>query len=618
MAVRRVVLPALAALLIFAAHRQLTDPLSRLHHEGDSYAGSWWLPRGGPYILGYDAPGDAELRIDDLVVAHGSGEQSRRVVFEAGAHSVLFRCPAASRLLWHPPGRRGALEYVPASSLSRSGQFGFGVGAYLPAAILTTLAVLALLLLLWLEWRPRVDLSILGVFLIALAVRLLMAYGQTWDEDEYWSAGRNYLVNLLGFDFRETSWRWNFQHPPVTKYLAGLGALWADGYFPARAIFALLGATGCAFAADLGKRLFGARAGLFAGVIAAFTPRLIAHDQIVGHEAPSVFFWTVAVWLALKAKERPKAIYALGVVLGLAIGTRFTNLLCVPLALGIVVLHSPCVRSALAAFLAASIGLVTFVATWPRMWTAPLAHLHQGWQLLNQQHLPEAYLGAVVQLPPWHYFPVYVLATAPLAVLLAAGIGAWHARKNALVAFAWFLLPFGVALSPVRQDGVRYVLPALVPLALFAGVGIDALAAKWRFAPAALGTYLLFTSARIYPYYLDYYGEQVGGPASASRKGWFETGWGGEGIGGAVDVVNGRGKPNARVQRILQPTHVNWLRADLWSEASAEESDWLIVNDAGIAAHRLWGRNSPRLENMQLVYEARAQGASLVRVYRRH
>ena len=36
-------------------------------------------------------------------------------------------------------------------------------------------------------------------------------FGQTWDEDCYWSAGRNYLINLLGLDFRSASWTWNYE-----------------------------------------------------------------------------------------------------------------------------------------------------------------------------------------------------------------------------------------------------------------------------------------------------------------------------------------------------------------------------------------------------------------------
>ena len=63
--------------------------------------------------------------------------------------------------------------------------------------------------------------------------------GQTWDEDVNWAAGRNYVTNLLDGDFSVLAWRWNYEHPPVMKILAGIGAQLADGFGPARALSAL-------------------------------------------------------------------------------------------------------------------------------------------------------------------------------------------------------------------------------------------------------------------------------------------------------------------------------------------------------------------------------------------
>src|SRR5205823_4615417 len=80
-----------------------------------------------------------------------------------------------------------------------------------------------------------------AILALALGVRLwgLGDAGQTWDEDEYWSAGRNDVQNLLGLDASSDAWVWNYEHPPVTKYLAGAGGLFADGFGPARALSAL-------------------------------------------------------------------------------------------------------------------------------------------------------------------------------------------------------------------------------------------------------------------------------------------------------------------------------------------------------------------------------------------
>ena len=427
-----------ATIALFALRYALHTPaLQKLAQPSPgSYSGSWYFPRGGPYLLGFSSPSDAVLSVDGKIVARGTGEQSGRVVFAPGVYDVTFLTRAESaRLLWHPPGRRGALEYVPASSLSAEpaarAHFGAGAGAsHLDAAVLT------LILLVWMFaafyiGRPQVDrrwlIALASVFIGALLVRLwvVAAFGQTWDEDEYWSAGRNYLENILDLDFSAYAWRFNYEHPPLTKYIAGLGALWTDGYGGARLLFALIGAGTCALATDLGRRLFDTRAGMVAGVILALFPRLIAHDVVVGHETPSVFFWTLAVWFSVRAGQDldlwlRNLVYA-SLALGLAASTRFANLLVGPvLAVTLLTLwpvHTWWRRGLVAGLVGPLVAALVLFALWPRMWVAPLAHLQSAWQVLKEQNMPEYYLGQLVSHPPWHYFPVYLLATTPVLVL---------------------------------------------------------------------------------------------------------------------------------------------------------------------------------------------------------
>ena len=87
-----------------------------------------------------------------------------------------------------------------------------------------------------------------AVVAVALAARGwdLGAAGETWDEAVYFGAGKNYVQNLLRGEFDAAAWNWNFEHPPVSKYLAGLGGLWTDGFGGARAVSALVMALACA------------------------------------------------------------------------------------------------------------------------------------------------------------------------------------------------------------------------------------------------------------------------------------------------------------------------------------------------------------------------------------
>ena len=665
---KRAALIVVAALVVIAALLGLRRALHRealavLAPSADgAREGSWQFPRGGPYILGFEAPGPARLLIDGRPVVSGAGEREgeddapgdQRVGAvragaggEAGAIGGIggdrrggdvFERAAAARGMPEEARVRGALE--------ADGVHTRGVDHALDA--------LAVALLVGIP-RPDPTWALpAAIFAIALIVRLsgLGAAGQTWDEDEYWCAGRNYLQNILALDFSPHAWRWNYEHPPVTKYLAGLGALWADGYGPARGLFAAVGALGACFVALIGRRLGGARVGALAGIGAALLPRLIAHDQIVGHETPSFLWWSLGVWLALRVggssgsarrgAEGPlieedtlaataRRLAGVGVVLGVAVATRFSNLLLGPV-LGVAVLAGAPMgrhlRATLVGLVATPLAaLLTFVALWPRMWSAPKAHLDAAWAVLKRQHLPEHYLGHLIQQPPWHYFPLYLIVTTPLvviasALLLGAWRGATRREPRLLVLVVWLLLPLGVIWSPVRQDGVRYVIPALAPLCLLAALGLDHLATSFprlRALPLAIlltyTAYLGVTWARIRPYGLDYFGEHVGGPSTVARKEWFEIGWWGEGIAEAVEHVNHAAAPGASVARILQPVHVNWLREDLWNDPGPARADWILVNDQGLMA--VGQRRDWAPPGATLVYEARAQGASLVRVYRR-
>lgn len=639
------------------------NPLERLDRTEEQgrfvYEGTWHFPRGGPYILGFDSPrGSARLFIDGRPVAQGKGTKTQRLVYQAGDYAVRFETPGAARLLWHPPGRRGPLEYVPPSSLAsgppEDASFGSWAGTS-PIdgviAVLMILIVAGLIAFLLRDAIRRVDktvaLWILAVFVVAFGIRLigLGDAGQTWDEDVNWSAGRNYVTNFMSFDWRQESWTWNYQHPPVMKYVAGVGAQFGDGYNPARALSALMVAISCALLVPIGTRLFSLRAGVLAGGIASLTPHLVAHGKVVGHEAPTVLLWTIAILLCLRAHDNiedddrwrlPLRMVVIGIVLGLAIWSRFVNVLLAPLIGSILLIGAPEGRRLKTVWMGLAIipamAVLVGVMIWPRLWTEPITHMQQAWDKLKVPHSPEPFLGKITNEPPLYYFFVYLYATAPLGIVL--GCLAWISRtgrrlgteyKQALILLAWLLAPMIVLLSPVRQDGVRYIMPCLVALAVIAAGGIDFVAelveqrkpglGRRAFIGlgAVFGLYLAVVCFRVHPYYLDYYGEQVGGPADVAKHKKFEMGWWGEGLNEALAYVNEHADPGDRVHKqCVLPGHLAWMRGDLWAtEVRNPASARWIIWYAPTAQHC----NIPPMS--VLVYEVTVQGAPLARVYER-
>ncbi len=202
------------------------------------------------------------------------------------------------------------------------------------------------------------------------------------------------------------------------------------------------------------------------------------------------------------------------------------------------------------------------------------------------------------------------------------GSRAPRARDRAtLICLAWLVIPLGVAASPVRQDGVRYVMPCLTALALCAAAGWDHLATlverRLRGAfvacSAAVVAYLAIVLVRVHPYYLDYVAEQVGGAGTVAEHAWFETAWWGEGVDRGVDYVNAHAQPNARVFRdCIEPAHLAWFRQDLWTPMTHDPkaADWIVAY-----APRSHACAIP--DDARRVLSVDADGAVLVEVYQR-
>jgi hypothetical protein len=618
--------------------------------------GSLAIARGGPVVIGAqtDTPfrlvvGPHEVRPSLQALRERAGVFTQRLVIPAGPIAIRFAAAGNARLVWSPVGRRGDPEYLAAGSLSpeppeRATFDAPGTertdGLIALALIAVAIATACMLARRRLARVPRATwIAFAGVLVLALVARLagLGDAGQTWDEDVNWAAGRNYVQNVLALDFTDRSWIWNYEHPPVMKYLAGTGALLVDGFGAARALSALWVALGCALLVPIGARLYNLRTGALAGAIAALLPPLIAHGQIVGHEAPTVLWWALGIVMALGVHDDLPAdtrrarrmlilrLAAVGAVVGIAVASRFVNGLLGPLCAAIVVIQAPrswhrvtLVGGAVAMPLAA---IATVYALWPRLWLHPIASLQQSFAKLDTLHAPEPFLGTFTNTPGPHYFVVYLVATLPVGIL--ALVIAWLVRsirerdRRALVVALWFVLPLVVSASPVRQDGVRYVMPCILAFAMMAAAGADFvagfLARRVRQIQIALagvvGLYLAIVAVRAHPYYLDYFGEHIGGTGTAARARLFETAWWGEGVDRAVDYVNTHAAPGARVFRdCILPKHLAWFRQDLWTDVSDPRQATWIVSYAS--------RCGPPA-GTQAVYRVTVDGVDFATVYKR-
>ena len=367
-----------------------------------------------------------------------------------------------------------------------------------------------------------------------LAVLLGETPGLTWDEPAFCVSGYAYL---------DGNWIPNHEHPPAAKLLYGaalhLGADRFGPLAPARAVSALLFAALVWLTVWTGRRLFGDRAGLCAGLSLLLMPRVLAHAHLAELDMSMALMWMLAASLSLKGLPGWKGAWILGLLWGLALLTKVNGIfLLVPL-LGWGLLKKD--LSWPQALAVIRIGYAVFLAGWPWLWADPVGRI-QGYLLDKSDRwiVPTLYFGRVYDhaYPPWH-FPLVMTAITLPPLILAASAGAGIrllARREPGAAWLGLHLAFTLGLACLpgvpRYDGVRLFLAAFPFLALLAGRGLDlALGSlpgpRWRLGAA--GMLLLLTLpgiVRMDPCLLSYYSPLAGGLEGADRLGMETTYWG--------------------------------------------------------------------------------------------
>ena len=402
------------------------------------------------------------------------------------------------------------------------------------------------------------------------------------------------------------------------------------------------------------RRLVGTRAALVSALLLAFDPFFLAHSRVTALDAVlaslmtlSLLAWLVYLWggggrrylvLAavlggLAALQKTTGIFVLGYVGLTLLGQWASAALPVvwrasaaahPLALlhpahaprpasagGALRLTVHLVKSAVLPGMAwALVAALTYVAVWPAMWTTAGQTLGSLYQTLTA-YAPTAYdptffLGEATVAPGPLFYPLVALfRTAPLTWLGLVAL-AWLSWRRAagvpwrtVGALLLYALLFGVALSLSAAKFDRYLLPALVPLVLAAGIGLGAVSSQFavvsnqygirntkyalRIAPHALLLALLFAIQALsvlgfHPHYLAWYNPLVGGPAAAERV--LPLGWG-EGLEEAARFL--AAQPGAETARVATWGAVGlapWFRGQVVLPEKAQpwrDADYLVV-----------------------------------------
>jgi Dolichyl-phosphate-mannose-protein mannosyltransferase len=425
----------------------------------------------------------------------------------------------------------------------------------------------------------RTKLALSGaVFLLLLffvqGIFFIRANSQTIDEAAHLGAGYSYLATR---DFRLDR-----EHPSFIKELQALPLFlvyrlpfnpnpqhWRDGdsyrighdflyksIIPADQMLAwsrlpnlFLGALLVALIGWWAHRLWGSLAAMLATALACFEPNLVAHSSLVTTDIGVTLFIFLAVYLLWEYVNSPTwaRLAATGICTGMAVVSKFSGLLLIPIIIMIAVLlfigrdrpvllplkESP-KRSRNKLFESAAALVVIFFFAFL---TIPPVYFFKGfatWQsglqlLLNimEEGRPAFFLGTYSQEGWWNYFLMVFLIKTPICTiaLVIASLALYKAGsalrwREAVFLLAPVILFFAVTTQSNLAIGVRHILPVYPFLFILASrLATVQFRPRWL-APLLVGAPVVFTgisSVRTAPHQLAYFNEFVGGPDQGYR-----------------------------------------------------------------------------------------------------
>lgn len=400
---------------------------------------------------------------------------------------------------------------------------------------------------------------------IVLSVLLLAQDSLTDDEPVYMAAG--YLAA------KDRDLRINREHPPFAKALAGLGLRTGGFSFPyasrgyrdsdphevarkfvfqgendatrmtilARWPILFLSLLFFLFFFLILKNVFGDRPALLALLLYSLSPTVLAHNHLVTTDAPLMVFCFVGMTLSTLSLSRgsPACATAGGICLGLAMLSKFSGLLCIPVitVLGLAALLSGRGQRWRLFGLCFWIGILSLgtilAGCWllgkhtpggqGPLWTY-LDGLNRVREHVSQGHwAPQFLLGSYSLKGWWYYFPaalalktsVFFQGLLVLSVIRALRRDRTDKMPQArLVYHALWLFPLcftAFSMTSTLNLGIRYMMPVLPFLFAFVGVNIHRLVQAGS-RPVRIGVLALFAGYTLstlwsYPVYMGFFTE---------------------------------------------------------------------------------------------------------------
>ena len=277
-------------------------------------------------------------------------------------------------------------------------------------------------------------------------------------------------------------------------------------------------------------------------VLFATSPNLIAHSALATTDlaTAATYFAAVYAWWRYWQRRQKRWWLAAAIFLGLALATKLTAVLLLPVMFLLALLFIGRGRdfwrplliwlgllpvAMLVLWLVYGLEMGPFnswpitvpIPTYLGSWQSVLSHLDSGHQ--------SYFWGELSKKGWWTYFPVTFLIKTPLVtlLLLLTAFGVVIRRRELWRTALFLLIPvgalFAAAIVSNLNIGYRHILPVLPFLLVFGSTAVIFLR-RWRITQILLGlgmVWVVISVLRQNPHHLAYFNEAVGGTAQGYR-----------------------------------------------------------------------------------------------------
>ncbi|MFH1311845.1 MAG: hypothetical protein ABIJ00_01330 [Candidatus Eisenbacteria bacterium] len=491
--------------------------------------------------------------------------------------------------------------------------------------------------------------------LLFVGIGVFRDYGVSWDERVQREYGEKVYNYVTAGDRELFTDRHRYYGPVIEFALFSLEkALGLDDtrqvYLMRHLVVFLTFWLGAVFFYLLSKReLKSWKLGLLGSGLLILSPRIFAHAFYNSKDIPFMCMFIIGIFTLVRYLDVRSFIRAAahGVICALLIDIRIVGVFLPVLTAGFVLreaLKSKGTRSELRRIgLTFSLYIVILISLtvllWPTLWRDPLGNFIRVFE--GMRNFPwEAtvtYLGSDVwstQLP-WHYIPVWIAVSTPLAVtvlfIVGLAVSIRTRSRIAVLAIAWFFLPlvYSILSGAVLYDAWRHTFFIYPAMLLLAAVGAGwlwgVIGARFRgtvrrvlawglviLIALNLGSAAVFM-VRNHPHQNVYFSALTGGIRGA--EGRFDLDYWGLSYRQALEHVLAN-DPQDRIM-VYAPNPPGWYNADI---LRPEERKRLVFSGKPNRAQYYltnfrWERSSPPGEE---VFSIKVDGVRIMAVHRLH